>query len=235
MARMLIPAGPQSATAVPGKGDARDENVYSSLVVQHAGTGQQKVFTVPQGQNIPTLRGATTATTQAHQLTYSDLTTNLVEAGKLGNAIGDASFRGLSVQVEQAAYNNGTAAIRGFGVTQFELADVLSKMAFEFKIAGKRQIIGPFHQFPATGGASGSVSSTATAGATLGVVSIANNGGGWGARKLVTPIGASRNDTLEGVVSVATGASLAFGVTTGEGQPALVWFNLFASVIGDVR
>lgn len=231
MSRMMVPLGPTSATAVAGKGDARDENVYSSLVVQHAGTGQQKCFTVPQGQAIPTIRGATTATTQAHQLTYSDLTTNLVEAGKLGNAIGDAAFRGLSIQIEQAAYTNSTGAIRAFGATQFEVADVLAKAAFEFKVAGKKQVIGPVHQFPATGGVSGSISTTGNAA----TVSLANNGGGWGARRLKTKIMCSRNDTLEGIFSVATGASLAFGVTTGEGQPCLVWFNLFADILGDVR
>jgi hypothetical protein len=235
MSRVVIPAGPQSSTALAGKSDYQDQNVYSSLGFAHSGTGQQKMFTVPQGQTIPFLRGSATATTNAHQQTYSDLTTNLVEAGKLGNAIGDASFRGLSVQLEQAAFNNGTAAIRGFGATQFEVADILSKVSFEFKVAGKRQIIGPVHQYPATGGVSGSVASTASAADASGVISLANNGGGWGARKLISPIEADRNDTLEGIMAVATGSTLAFGVTTGEGQPLLAWVNLFASVLGDVR
>lgn len=231
MARMLVPMGPQSATAVPGKGDNRDENVYSALVVQHTGTGQQKVFTVPQGQAIPKMNGTSTASTVAHQGNYSDSTTNLVEASKLGNAIGDASFRALSIQIEQAGYTSSTGALRAFGAGQQEVADVLSKCAFEFKVAGKRQIIGPVHQFPATGGVGGSISTTAT-GVT---VALANNGGGWGARKLFTPVPASRNDTLEGVFSVATGASLAFSTTTGEGAPSLIWFNLYSSIIGDVR
>jgi hypothetical protein len=228
---MLVPLGPQSATAVAGKGDSRDENVYSALVVQHTGTGQQKCFTVPQGQAIPKMNGTSTASTVAHQGNYSDLTTNLVEASKLGNAIGDASFRALSVNIEQVGYTFATGALRTFGAGQQEVADILSKTSFEFKVAGKRQIIGPSHQFPATGGVSGSIATTGNAA----TVAIANNGGGWGARRLFTPVPASRNDTLEGVFAVATGASLAFSLTTGEGQPCLIWFNLYSSIIGDVR
>lgn len=229
--QMLVPAGPKSATAVPGVGDARDDNIYSSLVVQHSGTGQQKVFTVPQGQNIPSLRGSTTLTTQAHQTTYSDLTTNLVEAGKLGNAIGDASVRGIGLAIEQAAYTSSTGAPRAFGATQFEVSDVLSKTSFEFKVSGKRAIIGATLFYPAAGGVGGSVSTTANAV----TVALANNGGGWGARRLKSVIPIARNDTLEGIFAVATGASLAFSTTTGEGQPCLIWFQLFSNVLGDAR
>ena len=64
MSKLLLPdARFRSPTAVDGKADMRDENIYSALVVGSGGAGQQKVFTVPQGQAIPRLVGAAVAPT----------------------------------------------------------------------------------------------------------------------------------------------------------------------------
>lgn len=230
MAKMLLPAATmRSPTAVEGKSDIRDENVYSALVVQHSGTGTQRVFTVPQGQTIPKMNGSSTASTQAHHGTYSELTTNLTKAGEFGSSLGDGSVRGLGVTVEQAAYTLSTSAPRAFGATQFELADLLAKTYFELRIGGKRQIIGPSFLFPALGAAEGSIAATGSAQTP----SIANIGGRH--RFLKVPVPIARTDTLEGVFGVGTGASLAFSTTTGEGQPFLIWFVLYTTVKGDVR
>jgi len=228
---MLLPAATfRSPTAVADKSDVRDDNIYSALVVQHTGTGQQKVFTVPQGQAIPKMNGSSTASTQAHQQNYSDTTTNLTQAGQLGAGIGDASIKAIGITFEQAAFTPATGVQRSFGMTQFEVADVLAKCAFELKVSGKRQIIGPVWSYPAAGSAVGSIATTGNA-TTAGV---ANNG--WGSpRRLKVPVPIARNDTLDGVFSVTTGASLAFSTTTGEGQPSLIWFSLGVLVKGDVR
>ena len=62
MASFVLPDNRnRSATAVDGKSDMRDENLYSSLVVSHGGSGQQKIFTVPQGQTIPPKKVAAAA------------------------------------------------------------------------------------------------------------------------------------------------------------------------------
>ncbi len=232
MAKMILPAATfRSPTAVDGKSDIRDENVYSALVVQHSGTGQQSVFTVPKGQAIPKMNGTVTASTNAHQGNYSDLTTNLTKAGEFGSSLGDGSARALGITIEQAAYTPTTGAMRTFGAGPFEVADILAKTSFELKVGGKRQIIGPTFAFPMTGGPQGSIATTGNA-ATAGVV---NNGGQNGIRRLKVPVPIARSDTLEGIFAVATGASLAFSLTTGEGQPALVWFNLHCTIKGDVR
>src|ERR1700682_3618374 len=97
--RLIVPdARFRSPTAVAGKSDFRDEHVYSAIVVAHGGEGIQKVFTLPQGQAIPELKGsAITATANAHQLTFTEATTNMNKAGELGSAIGDASIRAIGV------------------------------------------------------------------------------------------------------------------------------------------
>jgi len=232
MANMLLPAATfRSPTAVADKSDVRDDNIYSALVVQHTGTGQAHVFTVPQGQAIPKMNGSSTASTQPHQGNYSDTTTNLTQAGQLGAGIGDASVKSIGITFEQAAFTLTTSVPRAFGMTQFEVADVLAKCAFELKIAGKRQIIGPVWAYPSMGAAAGSLAATGT----QATPSIANNGVPGAGKRLKVPLPLARTDTLDGVFSVATGASLAFSTTTGEGQPSLVWFNLGVLVKGDVR
>lgn len=237
MAKMILPAPTErSATAVPGVSDVNDQNVYSALVVQNTGTGQQIVFTVPKGQAIPTMNGTSTATTQAHQRLYSDLTTNLTQAGQFGAALGDGSIRTIGITVEQAAYNTSgvtAGAQRSYGATEFEMADIASKCSFELKVGGKRQIIGPAFTYPNLGAVQGALSTTGNAS----TAAIANMGGA--PRRLKVPIPVQRTDVLEGVFAVATGASLAFstapGDVSGQGQPCLVWFILHTSLASDAR
>ncbi len=230
MPSMLLPDSRfRSPTAVSDKSDVRDENIYSALVVQHSGSGSQRVFTVPQGQTIPKLNGSSTSSTSSHHGTYSDSTTNLTKAGELGSTLGDGSIRAVGITIEQAAFTPTTSAHRAFGATQFEMADVLAKCAFELRVGGKRQMVGPVFMFPALGSLAGSIAGTGT-GATPAITNIGGNH-----RRLKVPIPVARNDVIEGVFSVATGASLAFSTTSGEGQPSLVWITLYATVKGDVR
>jgi len=223
----------RSPTAVGGKSDFRDEHIYSALVLADGGAGIQKVFTIPQGQSIPELKGSgKTATANSHQTTFTESTTNLTKAGELGSAIGDAALRAIGVTCEGASIVLTSGAPRAFGMTQFEVNDVLSKSFFILRIANKPQIIGPIFAFPCSGAAFGSVSTTGTAQ----TASVVNNGWPGALRRLKIPIPVARNDTLEGVYGVAGGASLAFNAGQGaDGQPSLLWFNLYANVAGDVR
>jgi hypothetical protein len=225
MAGLLLPdARFRSPTAVEGKADMRDENIYSALRVGHGASGQQKVFTVPQGQTIPSLGGGTVA---AHQSTYTELTTNLTKAGELGSAIGDASIRSIGITIENGWYD-GSGALNTYGAGQIEVTEILNKTFFQLKIAGKKQIEGPTFLFPAAGAAFGGLSTTET------TVTVANMNNGWPGtmRRLKLPILVARTDTLEGVFGVAGGATLAFSVST---QSALVWFVLHGAIKGDVR
>jgi hypothetical protein len=57
--KLFLPdASLRSPTAVQGTSDMRDENVFSALVLQSGGAGNQTLFTNPRGQAIPSLRGA---------------------------------------------------------------------------------------------------------------------------------------------------------------------------------
>lgn len=231
-AKLLLPdARFRSPTAVEGKADLRDENIFSSLIVGHGGGGQQKVFTVPQGQTIPRLVGAGIVPTQLHHMTHSELTTNLSKAGEAGSALGDFSVRAIGINFENAWVTAGTGALNTYGMGQQEILECLSKTFFQFKIAGKKQIEGATFMFPATGGVYGGVSSTGS-GST---VSSLTNGWPGTLRRLKLPILVARTDTIEGIYGVASSASLAFSVTTGVGQASLVWFNLLSLVKGDVR
>lgn len=230
--QLLFPdARNRSATAVEGKADMRAENIYSSIVVAHGGAGQQKAFTVPQGQAIPRLVGAGIAPTEAHQLTHSELTTNFTKAGEAGSAIGDFTVKAIGINFEQAAYIEASGIKRDFGMGQQEVLDTLSKTFVAFKVAGKKQIEGATFMFPASGGAFGSISTTE---ATLSV-SVLTNGWPGQLRKLGLPILVARTDTVEMVFGVASSAALAFSTTTGAGNSSLVWFNLHSLVKGDVR
>lgn len=235
MPQMLVPDPRfRSPTAMSGKSDFRDENVYSAIVLYHSGAGIQKLFTVPQGQTIPGLTGSTTATNNAHQQTYTEATTNVSKAGELGSGIGDVGCRAIGITFEQAAYTFSTGAPRTFGATQFEVADVVAKCFFQLRVANKPQIIGNVFMFPTLGGPMGSIATTGNA-ATSGVV---NNGWPSSIRRLKIPVPIARNDTLEGVWGVAGSASLAFsntGTSAGQGQPSLAWVTLLVNVAGDVR
>lgn len=235
MADLLLPDPRfRSPTAVDGKSDFRDDNIYSSILLQSGGAGQQKLFTIPQGQAIPSLKGAgIIASTQAHQLTYTETTTNLTKAGELGSGIGDAAIRGIGISLEGAAITLATGAPRTFGATQFEVEDVLSKCFFTLRIANKPMITGPIFAFPAAGGAYSSISTTGAAA----TASVATNGWPGSYKRLKLPIPVARNDTLEGVFGVAGGSALAFSTSApgSEGQPSLLWVMLAANVAGDIR
>ena len=220
----------RSPTAVPGKADVRDDHVYSAIVLAHGGTGLQKIFTNPQGQSIPTLKGSSITPTATHQLTYTEVTTNLTKAGELGSSIGDASIRAIGLSLEQA-YVGPTGTVSTYGATNQEACEVASKVFFQFKIAGKTQIQGPTWAFPAAGGVFGSLATTANA-VTQGLVVYGPNGL---PRRLKLPILVARNDTIEGVIAVAGASSLTFSVASGVGQSTLLTVMLFALVKGDVR
>lgn len=225
----------RSATAAAGLGNVYDDNIYSAVTVAHGGNGAQKAFTVPQGGQIPALKGSAITVAQAHQLTYTELTTNLTQAGQLGAGIGDASVSKIGLQLEQAPANYGTAAQvdPAYGATAWEAMEVANKCYFQFKVAGKVQIQGPTTLFPAMGGVYGYLESGTPVGAFN--AAIVNNGPLAVGRKLRVQIPIARTDNLEGVVGVAAGASLAFRTTTGAGAASLLYCVLGAAVKGDVR
>lgn len=226
--KVLVPdASFRSPTAIPGKSDMRDENIYSAVVVSHGANGTTTVFTVPRGQTIPVI-GSGVA--QSHQRTYTELTTNISQAGQLGAAIGDASIRKIGINIE-SAYYDASGALNTYGAGQQEVMEILGKTYFQLRIAGKLQVQGPTAFFPGSGGAFGSVSTSESAV----TVSALSNGWPGGMRALKLPILVGRTDTVEGTFGVAGGASLAFSNTSTPYQPTLVWFNIHALVKGDAR
>ena len=232
----IVPAPTfRSPTAVDDESDLLDENIYSSILVANGGTGTQRAFAVATGGAIPQMIGSTASPTgNPWQITYSDLTTNLTKPGELGSAIGEGAVRAIGIVLEQASFTFGTGAPRTWGMTQFEVADVLSKLSFEFKVGAKRQIVGPVHAFPGFGGVSGAISTTGNAA----TASVAANGMIGSGRRLKYPIEVARTDTLEGIFTTGNGATLAFsqtGTAAGNGQPSLIWVNMLTTVAGDVR
>lgn len=228
MPSMLLPdASFRSPTAIPGTSDMRDENVYSACVVTGGASGTTNVFTVPRGQSIPLIGSGTAA---AHQKTYTELTTNISQAGQLGAAIGDASIRRIGINIEQAYYD-GSGVAGAYGAGLQEVTELMSKTFFQLRIAGKLQIQGPTFLFPAAGGAVGSIAG----GITSKSPAVATNGWPGQLRGLKLPILVGRTDTIEGTFGVAGGASLTFSLTSGTYQPVLVWFVLHAIVKGDAR
>jgi hypothetical protein len=234
--RIFFPdARNRSSTAVPGKSDLRDENIYSSIVVGNGGGGIQLIFTNPQGQSIPQLVGSSVVVSQAQHKNYTDLTTNLVKAGELGASIGDAAIRALGATIETAVPNSTTGAYNSWGATPYDVVEVLNKCFFRLEIAGKKQIQGQLFSFPSLGGPLGALSTTAN-NSSSGVITNGLPGRG---RCLKIPIMIARTDTLNGVFGVAGAATLSFdspNASSGtSGQETLVWVNLLAAVRGDVR
>lgn len=230
--QVLLPDSSQrSPTAVNGKSDMRDDNVYSAIVLQHGGQGAQSIFTNPRGQTIPRLNGsAITVPTSGHQVTYTEVTTNISQAGQLGAAIGDASFIGFGATIENGYYS-AAGALNTYGAGQQEMSEILNKVFFQMKTAGKKQIEGPLFAFPAAGGQVGSISTTGN----NATVATGQNGTVGMMRRLKLPILVARQDTLEGIVGVAGGDALVFSVTSGIGQPVLVTILIRALVAGDAR
>lgn len=235
--KMLFPdASLRSPTAVAGKSDLRDENVVSSGVVQHGGAGTIQLYTVPRGQQIPALAGAgITAPTSAHQMKYSELTTSITQAGQFGSALGEGSIRGIGIDIETGYYTftTATSTLNAYGAGQQEIQEITNKMWFRLSIGGKKQIESGVRHLPASGGVIGSVAANGLATAA-GVSALAN---GWtGAlRRLKVPILVARTDTVVGDLGVAGGDALVFSVTSGVGQPCLIFCNTWTALKGDAR
>jgi hypothetical protein len=236
--RTLLPAGPRSATAASGISDIRDENLYSAVVLADGGAGPISFFTVPKGQQIPELKGAgVTATTNAWQQTHGDHTTNFEKAGELGDGIGDAGIRGITLHLEAASFKQVDAnvpTVTAYGATNLEIAELQRKTSFELKVSKKPMFKSPFFAFPTVGGVVGALASSGTAASTV-INDISTNGNPGSIRRLVRAIMASRRDTLEGVLTVAGGATLAFRSSATTGTPCLCWCVLPANIRGDVR
>lgn len=235
MPQMLLPdARGRSPTAIDGKSALRDDQVYSSIVAAYGGSGVTKAFTVPQGQNIPQLKGSAITVSATHQLIHTELTTNLTKAGEAGSSIGDFSVRRIGIDFEQAYYtpSGGTAGVQNaYGAGQQEMAELLAKTWFQLKIAGTKQQEGATRMFGSAGGMTGSISNTGNAT----VVAAPSNGNPGNMRVLQTPILVGRTDTIEGVFGVAGSASLAFSTASGQGNSTLVWFTLRSDIAADVR
>jgi len=231
----IVPAPTfRSPTAVENESDLLDQNIYSAFLVANGGNGTQRVFSVATGGSIPQMLGSTVAPTNAWQLSYSDLTTNLTKPGELGSAIGEGAVRAIGITFEQAGITPATGAQTSYGMAQYEVADALRKLSFEFQIGQKRQIVGAVHMFPGFGGVGGSVSTTGNAQ----TASIAVNGMLGSGRRLKYPIEVARTDTIAGIFTCGAGSSLLFSNTTttaGNGCPSLIWVNLLTTVAGDVR
>jgi len=234
--KLFLPdASLRSPTAVQGTSDMRDENVFSALVLQTGGAGNQTLFTNPRGQAIPSLRGAAIAATpNQHQSTYTELTTNITQSGQLGSSIGDASFRAIGITIENAYYGPTTGLMNAYGAGQQEVAEILAKTFFQIRIGGKLQVQGPVLAFPASGGLYGGISASGIA-APGAVQASVNNGWPGSMRRLKLPILVARTDTVEATYGVAGGSSLVFSTPATPGQPTLVWVNIHALVKGDAR
>lgn len=232
MSSGFIPAGARSATAASGLSDFQDQTLYSSIVVQNDGGGNQKAFTVPQGQNIPRLSGgASLAPLQPWQQTHTKLTTIIEKAGELGKGIGDAAIRGLSLHVEQATLT-AAGVLSTYGATQVELADLSSKVSFELRVSKKPMYSSPLFALPTMGGVFGSLAGSAALPNVNGLVTIGRPGS---IRRLIRHIMCERSDTLEAEFEVAANSQLAFRSAASDGIPCLLWALLPASIRNDVR
>lgn len=232
--KLVLPANVgRSPTAVPDTSDVRDDNVYSAGVVAHGAASQLSLFTVPKGQTIPEIKGsAITATTNDHQTTYTDLTTNLNKAGEMGSGIGDISVRAIAVNVEGKYFTDaGAASIYGAGPR--ELQEIQSKMSFVFKIGQKEMTKGPLMTYGCSGGVYGDASISTTLNAsTLNTAFVRNSDG---PRRFKMPILIHRSDTVEALLQVAGTTGLSFTTQSALGQPTLIWVHLFSTIRGDAR
>lgn len=220
----------RSPSAAAGQSGGRDENIYSSLVLGTGASGTNKMFTVPEGQQIPRLMGAGIAPTAQHQLTMTKLNTNLGKAGEVGSAIGELSIRSIGIGFETAYYATG-GALNTYGMGQQEVSETMAKTYLIFRISGTKQIEGPTQFFPAPGAVFGSIAATTNNQTTAFV----NNGWPGGGRRLKVFLPAARTDQLEVEFGTAGGVSLTFSVGSGVGQSSLVWCNMWCGVMADVR
>jgi hypothetical protein len=229
----MTPQRVPSATSAEDYSDTRSEQVYSAIVIAHGASATASFFLTGKGAAIPEIKGSTITAVglPTHQQTYSDATTNIVQSGQLGGTIGEVSITGLGITIEQANYAiNG--AQNTYGAGSVEYPEIVNKTSLELKLGTKPQTKGPTFMFPGLGGLFGAVAST---GNNLTVAYLTNGMPGQN-RELDFPLPVGRNDTLEGVFGVtAPSTSLTFSVTTGIGQPCLVWCGLKVVSVADVR
>lgn len=77
--------------------------VYSSAFLADGGCGSLSLFTVPKGQQIPDLSaGRGTVVLPPYLQVYTDATTSMVQAGQLGNAIGDFTAESMGIHIHKA-------------------------------------------------------------------------------------------------------------------------------------
>lgn len=233
--KLVLPANVgRSPTAVPDTSDVRDDNVYSAGVVAHGATGQMSLFTVPKGQTIPELKGsAITATTNDHQTTYTDLTTNLNKAGEVGSGIGDLSVRAIAVDVEPKYFTDAGAANSSYGAGPRELAEIQAKMSLIFKIGQKEMTKGKLSWYGTAAGIYGDVAISTTLNASTLNAALVRNG--TEPRRFKMPLLIHRSDTIECILQVAGSTGLSFTTQSSLGQPTLVWVQLFSTIRGDAR
>lgn len=227
-----VPNSPPSLTGVQGAVSRRDDLIYSAILLQHGGAGPQYCFTQPSGAAIPALKGsAATASTNAWQLTYSDATTCIAQAGQLGTIIGDVAVYSIGIHLEQAKMNPATLALSTWGATQYEAVDCASKLSFKLKVGSSKELTkGPIRAFPSLGGIVGSVGVTTTANATTASGGLATNGIPGTGRMIREPLGIAKTDTLIGEIDVAPSSSLEFRTTSGESTPTLLFVDMRAAV-----
>jgi hypothetical protein len=233
MARVALNRkSPVSPLAVPGKTKILDDHLWSSIVLQHGGQGQAKLFTNPEGTDIYKVHGSSiTASTQAHHDKHGQHSTNLSQSGQLGNEIGDVTIKKLGIFYEQAGHT-AAGAYKAYGFTPSDIADILAKCTIVIKVGGAEYGKGPVGLYGQLSGVIASISTTET-GQTLGFGSSGPIGMGRSVSQV--PIQATQTDLLKVEFNVANGASLDFYTTSGEGQPGL--FRLEAHIVssGEVR
>lgn len=232
--QFMVPRSPSSPTSAPGLMDAVDDHIYSAGVFADGATNPLSLFTVPQGQNIATSKGATMVDTTwptHYKGAQTELHTSMEQAGQLGQSQGDASIRAIGVTLDQAAITPATGAPAAYGATPFEVQDLTSKVWFELTVTRKRKSMGPLFLYPNLGTAAFTGPST-TFDAT--VSGYAQNGFG-GGRKLKVAIGVAKTDTP--IAKFTPAAALAFRTASvgTVGQPVLFWCTLFANVAREVR
>lgn len=233
---VMIPVGPRSATAVDGVSGFTDQNIHSSLLLQDGAQGNGKMFSIPQGQAINAMKGATiiAPANNGWQLTHSRLTTIMEKAGELGNGIGDINIRAISMHIEQAS-NLATGlppvSPNSYGATDQEIAEICAKVSIELRVGKKPMFNGRVADLPSMGGVNASVAT-----GTLAKYQVSTLGQPGLIRRLRSQIQVARNDTMVVDVEVASNSTLNFretGVTTGA--PTLLYCVLPSFVRGDAR
>lgn len=223
---------PNSPLAAPGQYGQRLDNLYSSVVFQHGASGNTKLFTVPEGGVIDKVKSTSiTASTQAHHDKHSELTTNLSQAGQLGNEIGDIVVEKFGFWYEQASFNSSGVPF-DYGFLASDVNQILSKTTCKVQIGGQQYTKGPMRQFGQLSGIMGPLTTTESE-QTLGFVSAGPIGMGRSFAKI--PLQATQTDLIKVELTIANGSSLTFTTTTGEGQPGLVTAEAWVITAAEVR